>query len=90
MLSALTDMPSPRSIRRDWYCWGKQDWHSPPGVVLFLYLWVQPVAVQAIYGSDCDSMARFDLKLAVSPPRVIIVLQTVLALRAFCEVAARR
>jgi hypothetical protein len=35
-------------------------------------------------------MAGFELKMAVSPPRVIIVLQTVLVLRALCEAAARR
>ena len=83
-------MRSPRSIRRNWYCCGETDWHSHRGVALFLHLWAQAVAVQSIYGSDCDNMAGFDLKLAVSPPRVIIVLQTVLALRALCEGAARR
>ena len=69
---------------------GETDWHSHLGVALFLHLWAQAVAVQSIYGSDYDNMAGFELKMAVSPPRVIIVLQTVLVLRALCEAAARR
>lgn len=69
---------------------GETDWHSHLGVALFLYLWAQAVAVQSIYGSDCVNMAGCELKMAVAPPRVIIVLQTVLVLRALCEAVARR